>query len=100
MDQRELVQHAWALTEAIEAAADAQDWTRAAELTQARSPLVMAFEAAQQTEESLVTIRRIQASMESMMGGTEAAQAMLAMAYRKSMDQTQAARRYQNAAWL
>jgi flagellar protein FliT len=99
MDQRELVQHAWALTEAIEAAAEAQDWARAAELAKARSPLVMAFEA-QQTEESLSTIRRIQASMESMMGRTDAAQAMLAMAYRKSMDQTQAARRYQKAAWF
>jgi flagellar protein FliT len=99
MDQRELVQHAWALTEAIEAAAEAQDWTRAAELAQARSPLVMAFEA-DQPEESITTIRRIQASMESMMGRTEAAQAMLALAYRKSMDQTQAAKRYQNAAWL
>jgi flagellar protein FliT len=99
MDQREVVQHAWALTEAIEAAAQAQDWARAAELTQARSPLVMSF-GADQPAESMEVIRRIQASMEAMMNRAESAQALLATAYRKSMDQAQAARRYQKTAWL
>ncbi len=99
MNQQEMIQHAWALTEAIEAAAQAGDWTRAAELTQARSPLLMSLEA-DQPAESLATIRRIQASIEAMMSRAQAAQTMLSTAYRKSMDQAQAASRYQKAAWL
>jgi hypothetical protein len=96
MNQHEMIERAWALTEAIEAAVDAQDWPRAAELTQARTPLVMAFEA-DQPAASLATIRRIQASIESMMGRAQAAQAMLGTGYRRSMDQAQAAGRYQQA---
>ncbi len=42
MNQHELIQKTWALTEAIEAAVvGAQDWAQASELTQARTPLVM-----------------------------------------------------------
>jgi flagellar protein FliT len=99
MNQQELIQNAWALTEAIEEAVDAQDWPRAAELTQARSPLLMALDA-DQPPDALATIRRIQTSIESMMGRTRVAQVMLSTAYRKSMDQAQAASRYQKGAWL
>ncbi|KIG02415.1 hypothetical protein [Caballeronia concitans] len=97
MNQQELIQRAWALTEAIEAAVDAQDWPRAAELTQARTPLVMAFEA-DQPAESLATIRRIQASIESTMERSQAAQTILSTGYRRSMEHAQAAGRYQQAA--
>jgi flagellar protein FliT len=99
MNQQEMIQHAWALTEAIEAAADQQDWTRAAELTQARSPLLMALEA-DQPADSLAIIRRIQTSIEAMMGRAQAAQALLSNAYRKSMDGARAAGQYQKAAYL
>ncbi|SAL56821.1 hypothetical protein AWB74_02615 [Caballeronia arvi] len=97
MEQHEIIQRAWALTEALEAAASAQDWVKAAELTQARTALVMAIEK-EQSEEALVVIRRIQASIESMMGRAEAAQALLGTGYRRAMDQAQAAGRYQQAA--
>ncbi|WP_244814629.1 flagellar protein FliT [Caballeronia sp. Lep1P3] len=97
MQQHEIIQRAWALTEAIEAAVTAQDWTRAAELTASRTPLVMAIEA-DQPEESLTTIRRIQASMESLMTRAQAAQTMLAAGYRQSMERAKAAGRYQQAA--
>lgn len=99
MDQYELIQRAWALTEAIEAAASAEDWARAAELTEARSSLLMRLHG-EQSAESIAIVRRIQASIESMMGRSQDAQAMLATAYRKSTDQAQAAARYQKAAWL
>ncbi|GAB5098365.1 flagellar protein FliT [Caballeronia sp. LP006] len=97
MNQQEMIQHAWALTEAIEAAVNEENWARAAELTEARTPLLMAVEA-NQPAESLATIRRIQASIEATMGRANAAQAMLSTAYRKSMDQAKAAGRYQQAA--
>ncbi|KMY86583.1 hypothetical protein BUMB_03510c [Candidatus Paraburkholderia calva] len=100
MNQQEMIQHAWALTEAIEAAAAAAgDWTRAAELTQARSPMLMSLEA-DQPADSLQTIHRIQASIEAMMNRAQSAQALLSTAYRKSMQQAQAAKQYQKAAWL
>jgi flagellar protein FliT len=99
MDQQDIVQHAWALTEAIEAAASAGDWTRAAELTQTRSPMLMSLHA-EQSAETLQIIRRIQTSIEAMMSRAQDAQMMLSTAYRKSMNQAQAAGRYQKAAWL
>ncbi|AQG97494.1 hypothetical protein [Caballeronia cordobensis] len=97
MEQHEIVQRAWALTEAVEAAVGAQDWLKAAELAQARTPLVMAIEK-DQSAEALAVIRRIQASIESMMGRAEAAQSLLGTGYRRAMDQAQAAGRYQQAA--
>ena len=97
MQQHEIIQRAWALTEAIEAAADAQDWPRAGELTQTRAPLVMAIES-EQPAESLALIRKMQASIESMMKRAEAAQTRLATGYRRSMEQAQAAGRYQQGA--
>lgn len=97
MNQQEVIQHAWALTEAIEVAVKEENWPRAAELTEARAPILMSIEA-DQPPESLATIRRIQASIESIMGRAEAARAMLSTAYRRSMDQARNAGRYQQAA--
>jgi flagellar protein FliT len=99
MNQQEMIQHAWALTEAIEAAAADQDWARAVELSRVRSPLLMSIEA-DQPAESLAVIRRIQSSIEAMMSRAQAAQALLSTAYRKSMDGARAAGQYQKAAYL
>ncbi len=41
MSQQDLIAHAWALSEAIETAAADNDWPRAAELTNTRSPLLI-----------------------------------------------------------
>jgi len=62
MNQQELIAQAWALTEAIENAAADNDWPRAAELTQTRSPLLMGLQA-DQPADAMVIIRRIQASI-------------------------------------
>ncbi|WP_250482931.1 flagellar protein FliT [Caballeronia sp. GaOx3] len=97
MEQQEVIQRAWALTEAIESAVAEQDWTRAAELTQARTPLVMQI-GPEQSAEALMVIRKIQASIDSTMGHAQAANAMLASGYRRSMERAQAAGRYQQAA--
>ena len=97
MDQYELIQRAWALTEAIEAAASTEDWERAAEITEARSSLLMRLHG-EQSAESIAIIRRIQASIESMMGRAQAAQAMLSATYRRSMERAKAASRYHQAA--
>jgi flagellar protein FliT len=99
MNQHELIQQAWTMTEAIEAAADAQDWARAAELTEARSPLLMSL-TADQPAESLATIRKIQTSIEWTMSRARTEQLIVGAAYRKSMNQAQAAGQYQKAAWL
>ncbi|MDR5778219.1 flagellar protein FliT [Caballeronia sp. LZ065] len=97
MNQHELIQEAWSLTEAIETAVGNEDWARAAELTQARAPLVMAMRA-EQPVESLAVIRRIQASMDAVASRAQMAQTALAANYRRSMDGAKAASRYQQAA--
>ncbi|SAK41096.1 Flagellar protein FliT [Caballeronia hypogeia] len=97
MEQRELIQNAWALTEAIEEAAGKDDWARAAELTEARAPLVMALQA-EQPADALAMIRKIQASMDAVATRAKDAQAALAAVYRRSMDGAKAVSRYHQAA--
>ncbi|CAL8475490.1 flagellar protein FliT [Caballeronia sp. S22] len=97
MNQYELIQHAWTLTEAIEAAVAAEDWVKAAELTQARTPLVMQI-GAEQSADALVIIRKIQASIESMMSQVQEANVLLSTGYRLAMDKANAAGRYHQAA--
>jgi flagellar protein FliT len=97
MNQQELIQRAWALTEQIEAAVSEQDWTRAAELAQARAPLVMSLQADQPVE-ALEIIRKIQASIGAITARVQDAQTTLAATYRRSMDGAKAAGRYQQMA--
>lgn len=99
MNQQQLIERAWALTEQIEAAAADADWTRAAALTEARAPFVMAMQAPQPAE-AMVVIRKIQASMEAVSQLARVAQMGIAATYRKSMDNAQKAGRYQQAAWF
>ncbi|BBU26364.1 hypothetical protein BTHE68_00980 [Burkholderia sp. THE68] len=97
MNQNELIQNAWALTEAIEEAVGKEDWARAADLTQARAPLVMALEA-EQPADALAVIRKIQASIDAVAARAGTAQVALSTTYRRSMDGAKAASRYQQAA--
>ncbi|CEJ96459.1 Adenosylhomocysteinase (EC 3.3.1.1) [Caballeronia glathei] len=99
MNQQDAIQQAWSLTEAIEAAAAAGDWPRAAHLAEARSPYLMSLEADQDAY-ALATIRRIQSSTASMMQAAQTAQAALVANHRRSMDQANAAGLYQQAARL
>ncbi|MDR5853367.1 flagellar protein FliT [Caballeronia sp. LZ062] len=97
MQQHEIIQRAWALTEAIEAAAQAQDWARAAEIDAARAPLVMAL-TADQPEDALAVVGKIQASIEAVTARAQTAQTTLAATYRRAMDGAKAASRYHQAA--
>ncbi|KQR79604.1 hypothetical protein ASG35_06865 [Burkholderia sp. Leaf177] len=97
MNQLELIAKAWALTEAIESAAAENDWPRAAELTNARSPLLMSLQA-DQSDESMVTIRRIQASIATIMNVATSAETALMRNHRQALTQANAAGRYQQAA--
>jgi len=97
MNQNELIQNAWALTEAIDEAVGKDDWAHAAELAQARAPLVMALQA-EQPAEALIVIRKIQASIDAVAARAHMAQTTLSETYRRSMDGAKAASRYQQAA--
>ncbi|WP_213780471.1 flagellar protein FliT [Caballeronia sp. dw_276] len=97
MNQQELIAQAWALTEAIESAAANNDWPRAAELSLARSPLLMGLQA-DQPADSMVTIRRIQASIAAMMNVATSAETALMKSHRQALNQASAAGRYQQAA--
>lgn len=99
MTQQDLISEAWNLTEAIESAAASNDWARAAELTETRSPLLMAL-GGEQSADALATIRKIQASMDAVRQQAEAAQHALVSRHRQSMDQANAASQYQQAAQI
>ncbi|SAK97901.1 Flagellar protein FliT [Caballeronia calidae] len=97
MNQPELIQNAWALTEAIEEAVSQEDWARATGLAQARAPLVMALQA-EQPADALAVIRKIQASIDAVAARAQSAQAALSATYRRSMDGAKAASQYHRAA--
>jgi flagellar protein FliT len=97
MDQQELIAQAWGLTQAIESAAADNDWPRAAELSNARSPLLMALQG-EQSDDAMVVIRRIQASIAAVMDVATSAETVLMKNYRQSIEQARAASRYQQAA--
>jgi flagellar protein FliT len=97
MNQQELIAQAWALTQAIESAAADNDWPRAAELTHTRSPLLMSLQA-DQPANAMITIRRIQASIASIMQVATSAETALMRNHRQAMNQANAASRYQQAA--
>ncbi|WP_044041856.1 hypothetical protein [Caballeronia insecticola] len=97
MNQHDLIQNAWSLTEAIEEAVGQEDWARAAELADVRAPLVMAIQA-EQPAAALEIIRKIQASIDAVAARARDAQTSLATTYRRSMEGAQAASRYHQAA--
>ncbi|SPB17508.1 hypothetical protein NOV72_04711 [Caballeronia novacaledonica] len=97
MNQQEVIENAWSLSEAIEEAVSNGDWARAAELDEARAPFVMALQG-EQTADALAIIRKIQASIQSVAARVQTAQTTLAATYRRSMDGAKAASRYHQAA--
>ncbi|AME22813.1 hypothetical protein [Burkholderia sp. PAMC 26561] len=97
MNQQELIAQAWALTEAIEQAAADNDWLGAAQLTNTRSPLLMALQA-DQPNDSMIKIRRIQTSIAMIMDMAASAETTLMNRYRNSIERACAASRYQRAA--
>ncbi|EKS68986.1 hypothetical protein BURK_028190 [Burkholderia sp. SJ98] len=97
MNQNELIENAWALTEAIEEAVSQSDWARAAELDSARAPLVMSLRADQPVE-AVALIRQIQASIDAVAARAKDAQATLSATYRRAMEGAKAAGRYHQAA--
>ncbi|MFM0323792.1 flagellar protein FliT [Caballeronia glebae] len=97
MNQQEVIQNAWSLTEAIEEAVSKSDWARAAELDQARAPFVMALQA-EQPAHALAIIRKIQTSIEGVAVRARDAQTTLSAGYRRSMEGAKAASRYHQAA--
>ncbi|SAL20322.1 flagellar protein FliT [Caballeronia telluris] len=97
MSQHELIQRAWDLTGEIETAVAECEWTRAAELAEARAPLLMSLEA-DQPADALATIRKIQSSIEAVTQAAAIAQEALVANHRRSMERASAASRYQQAA--
>lgn len=97
MNQQEAIAQAWALTEAIERAAAENDWRRAAELSHARSPLLMSLQA-DQPDDAMVTIRRIQASIATITDVATRAETNLMRNYRQALNHANAAGQYQQAA--
>ncbi|MDP9158221.1 MAG: flagellar protein FliT [Pseudomonadota bacterium] len=97
MSQQELIARAWALTEAIETAAADNDWPRAAELTNTRSPLLMGLQS-DQPADAMFTIRRLQASIATIMNVATSAEITLMRNHRQALTQANAASRYQQAA--
>lgn len=99
MNQQDMISHAWALSEAVEHAVAEGDWTRAAELAEIRSPLLMALHG-DQPADALVTIGRIQASIALVMEAAQSAQAALVESHYKYVNQASAASLYHQAAYL
>jgi hypothetical protein len=97
MNQHDVIQNAWALTEAIEEAVSQNDWARAAKLDEARAPLVMALQS-EQPADALAVIRKIQASIDAVAIRARDAQSTLSATYRRSMEGAKAAGRYHQAA--
>ena len=97
MNQHDVIQNAWALTEAIEEAVSQNDWARAAKLDEARAPLVMALQS-EQPADALAVIRKIQASIDAVAIRARDAQSTLSATYRRSTEGAKAAGRYHQAA--
>jgi hypothetical protein len=97
MTQADLVARVLALTQRIEAAAQAADWDGAAALADERAPLLMSIEP-QQTPDALATIRRIQHIDATVAALLQDAQSALSADYSRSLRRAQAAATYQQAA--
>lgn len=99
MDQTQLVEQVFALTEEIDHATRIADWQRAALLSEQRSPLLMSF-APKQSPEALALIRRIQVMDDLTLREARTAQMELASEFRSAMDRTNAANRYNSVALM
>jgi hypothetical protein len=92
----ESLTRAYELTRTLVAALDAGDFAFAADLAEARSPLLMSLEQ-QQTDEDLATIREIMAMNSSIMEKASAARDAVAASHSDAQQRVSAARQYLSA---
>lgn len=100
MEQHTLVSQVLAMTHDIERAARLADWAGVERLVTARKPYLMSIEA-EQSPESLLMIREIQALDAAVIAESTQARDDMQVEYRNAMQRVSAARKYgQTAAAL
>lgn len=97
MDQTQLVERVFELTQAIAEAGQIADWQRAARLAEERSPLVHSIQP-QQNPTALALIRRIQAMDSTLLNEARTTQAELAEEFQAAVRRTSAAQQYNRVA--
>jgi hypothetical protein len=97
MDAQNRIERIWQFTKAIEQAAAVGEWAQAAQLADARSPLLMSL-GAQQTPAALAQIKEIQAIDARIAETAQAAQKALGTEYQASMRATRNVSQYQRVA--
>ncbi|WP_322048779.1 flagellar protein FliT [Paraburkholderia sp. J67] len=97
MDAQNRIERIWQFTKAIEQAAAVGEWQQAAQLADARSPLLMSL-GAQQTPAALAQIREIQAIDGRISQAAQVAQRDLGAEYQASMRATRNVSQYQRVA--
>jgi hypothetical protein len=99
MDQTQLVERVFELTQSIAEAGQIADWQRAARLAEERSPLVHSIQR-HQDPVALTLIRRIQAMDSTLMNEARTTQAELIEEFQVAMRRTSAAQQYNRVALL
>jgi hypothetical protein len=97
MDALTSIERIWQFTKAIEQAAAVGEWERAAQLADARSPLLMSL-GAQQAPGVLAQIKEIQAIDARVADAAQVAQKTLGVEYQASMRATRNVSQYQRIA--
>jgi flagellar protein FliT len=97
MDQTQLVEQVFELTQAIAEAGQIADWQRAARLAEQRSPLVHSIER-QQAPAALALIRRIQIMDGVLMNEARTTQAEAGEEFQAALRRTKAAQQYNRVA--
>ena len=97
METNLLLDDIWSLTKAIERAAVCGDWTQAANLACARSPLIRML-SAQQTAVALQMIRDIQQVDSAIIDNARSAEHRLGLDYQQALRSSRYASEYQRIA--
>lgn len=97
MDAQTGIERIWQFTKAIEQAAAVGEWEQAAQLVDARSPLLMSL-GAQQPPAVLARIKEIQAINGRVAEAAQVAQRALGAEYQASMRATRNVSQYQRVA--
>ncbi|MCC8393249.1 flagellar protein FliT [Paraburkholderia sp. MMS20-SJTR3] len=97
MDAQTDIERIWQLTKAIEQAAAVDEWERAAQLVDERSPLLMAL-GAQQPPVVIAQLKEIQAIDARVSAAAQDAQKALGEEYQAAMLATRNASQYQRIA--
>ncbi|RFU47466.1 flagellar protein FliT [Paraburkholderia sp. DHOC27] len=97
MDQTQLVERVFEMTQAIAEAGQIADWQKAARLAQERSPLVRSIQR-EQAPVALAMIRRIQAMDRSLIDDARTTQAELTAEYELATRRIKSAQQYNRVA--